>query len=563
MFAVPGEPYRKKVPPVPRLVGMPQPPGSEEQQLSELPFGYELLAIEDKRCANLTNTIMDVGVLAGDGGIRHLEIKRIQNTHLKIIAVGMQNSVHMDDILRMVYPHDRQKLSTMGTGYVQDAYINPCLPVKNLDPRWALSSQEPKCFPAFVVQVPTLSHMQRSNTRLVDNTKKVNLNGSAPLLAEIFPGLVDLSSASVDLGAILAPQKPSFKTLYTQSPRGENTVQEVECVMGSGTMSPRQRPIPNISFQLMTHKNIEDLEGPNWRSPIPRTPGTDAEFNDFVAGQLDTMLKYMYSVHSPIGSTPAQRDVPSELRVIRLSDAPRVYACQALGYSARIGLLDMLRLYSVDPSHIQNIYFDFTCKPRDTSKPYGALVVELQVELNPVRPTLYRIPGSPNSALDPTSTGLVTLTRIKGPEQELPAAEEPMEEDLVPHKPVQQPFRVIEPPTRKRKEIVVQDSPAPSAGNEQVAIVSHSSPAVVHEEGMEPPAPAPDVASLYSNEPPAAQIKKARIAPAEEPVQSQQQTTPPPPAPEQQLPVSTAVPQPSPRSLFARLFGWKAQSSNK
>lgn len=433
---------------------------AEVQEMMQ-PYGYDSVSQEDKRSQHFRDAILDLGELAGKEGLRHVEVRKCGNTHYKLLALGFQNPIHMDSLIQMMFGPDGNRKSASG---IQDAYINPCVPTNRLDSAgWTPEPREPPCFPCLVVEVPTKASLDRATTTVLDNIKKVDLNGAAPLMSELFPALVDLSSGTMDLSTAFKRDVQSMDTVYTiggaveEPPRTldeedapSGSAQDVECSIDAGSMSPQRRSLPRISVKLMSEHHIRDFRGASggrWNSPVPTTPGAESEFSPFVRLQLDTMLQYMCSVHKSIGGrdSTSRIDVPSQLRIVRDATAPRTYLCQTLGWTDRICLVDMIRIYLCDPVHIKDVYFDFTCKPRDDMMAPGALVVRFEVETAPGKKTIARptVARGIKQVPDPQqqqqlTSGPVSLTRIKRPAQEAPPPEEPAAS--APEPPA--PFRV-------------------------------------------------------------------------------------------------------------------------
>lgn len=443
-----------------------------EQEEMPTPYGYEeYVEVSDQRAGYIRDTVMDITSMAGEDGLRHMEVRTIGNTHYRIISVEPSKPTTMDDMLKLLFNQGGSKKS-----FIEDVYINPSIPTNKLHPKWEHSIRDPPNVAALVVKLPTSAFLQRTSVKQVDPSEAVDLNGQALAIAEIFPNIIDANTGKLKLNSqIHANDRVHFPTIYSAGP---GSPAEIEYFIRSGSMSPRQQPLPQINVPLLADTMVNLFNSKTsepWRSPVPRNDG----ITEYIGMQLDVMFKYMYALHVKPGTGHSIRDVPKELRLLRAEkfnpDAP-VYICQAAGYTDRITVVDMLRLYLCNSSRIRDVKFDWSFQPKDRSLTRGALVVEIQVATVPPKGK----PGDP----DHQSPVRLSLSRVRAPEpMEVSAPASSASIPVPPPPPPPNQFRVSST-KRKAEEIVVEPpkkTPSPRSSEE----VEPPAPHPVHAMGAE------------------------------------------------------------------------------
>jgi hypothetical protein len=548
-FAVPQHPVasrnRKVVPAlnmgaVPRYEAASRSGGEQEEMPT--PYGYEdCVDIEDQRSKHVRDIVMDITAMSGEDGLRHMEIRPNGNTHYRIISVGISTPTTIDDMLALLFHPDGSKRT-----YVEDVYINPSIATGSLHSKWEHNVRDAPSVSALVVKIPTRAFVERTHVSSLNSFDGTDLNGNSAVIAELFPDIVDSGTGKLrSLGSLLkAKDHILLSTIYSAG-RGECA--QVECMIRDGSMSPRQRALPSMCIPLLSEQVIGVFDGDSsrstkpspsghaWRSPVPRGQAYAQEFNPFVTAQIDTMFKYMCMLHVKPGEGHSIRDIPKELRLSRAEPFNRnapVYVCQASGYSDRITLVDMLRLYLCDSVHIKDVRFDYNFKPKDTSMAHGALTVLLQTEIKQTRNTIVRRHDDAIPADQDDPRALVSLRRVRPPE---PATSLP-EPSPAAH-PSPNEFRMISNGQKKRKAEEASPPPArKSPREEEISEVEPPAPDPVHEitqeqqqQQQQQQSVGHDRESSAVAEPDSKKAKPDAIVPAVLPVASPQAPPPPPP----------------------------------
>lgn len=464
--------------------------GENSQQPVEMiaPYGFtQLVDPSDRNARHFKNAIMDITEIAGENGLRHIEIRVPSATHYHILALGFMVPLSLDDMLKLLFDESGARKAN-----IEDLFINPAVPTRQLCKEWEANVRDPPSMPALVALVPSSAFLQRVSVKRVDHGTPLDLNGYADAVAELFPDMVDRRTGTINTALLYSNSNGgggggggttnkvlSLDTIYAAGP---GDVSRIECMIRDGSMSPRQRPLPQFSVPLLSDDLIKTIDPKTWKSPVPRSPVTDQEFTEFVRLQLDAVFKYLYMIHVRPGRNHSIKDHPIELRISRHSPfsphAP-VYVCQAMGYSSNITLTDMLRLYLCDPTHVKDIYFDFDCRPQDTSLSLGALTMVFQVELNPSRATIARsinglgLMDDSNSA--PAPVKLKRLS-VQTPPEPMAGVEAPAEQ-----KPPSA-FKIHPATAGKRKAERLPVEPAPQTPVEAEPPAPHPVDAIIQEE---------------------------------------------------------------------------------
>lgn len=413
------------------------------------PVGYRNIDLVDQQHGLVYMAFENMLMMADVAGVRHAEVKRLSNAYYNCICIGFKKNLHMDDLIMLMFDSNN---NTPRVGVVE-ASISP-IHVSRLED-FSKEMGDSPMLPGLVVQVASKEFLIKSSTQTLDN-QVLDLNGAAELLSHIFPVLLECKGQPKTAQERLTSSGRSVARL---SSGFENVrVKSIECTIEAGSMSPRKKPLPTVTVQLLSPEDIQSISGNDWKPPIPLS---DANITPPVRAQLDNMFRYLYVIHAPKDLAVSARDLPKELVLEHDPSNPLLWRCIALGYNSKICLADMLRLYLSDTARIKDIYYDFTRKARKEGVMPGALVVEFLVDPSGSESLLSsRMP----SLLDNNRTSLVRVRRAEVPQVQSPSSSVPVSPP--PPARFMAPFSMVEARKRKSEEptfmTVVTSPPPPS-----------------------------------------------------------------------------------------------------